>query len=71
MFDFLISCILIHHDRNIKVGSSQGFISTQGVILAKPYRTGAIAAKARSQSTGRSEYLSQFAPKRYNFCINI
>ena len=50
------------------VGSGRGFFRVQGQILAMPYRTGGVQAKAPSNklSVGTSEYHGQFKEKRYN-----
>mmetsp|Transcript_18761 Transcript_18761/g.46909 ORF Transcript_18761/g.46909 Transcript_18761/m.46909 type:complete len:171 (-) Transcript_18761:503-1015(-) len=51
--------------KNSAVGSSRGFFQTAGVILARPYKTGAVPAKPKNGNPGSSEYATQFGPKRY------
>jgi len=49
------------------VGSSRGFFQTAGTILARPYKTGAVAARAKSRDIGKSEYATSYQEKRYCF----
>ncbi|CAD7949540.1 unnamed protein product [Amoebophrya sp. A25] len=51
--------------KNSAVGSSRGFFQTAGIILARPYKTGAVPSKPKNMSPGQSEYSTQFGPKRY------
>lgn len=51
--------------KNSMVGSSRGFFQTAGTILARPYKTGAVSAKAKSRDVGKSEYSQNYNEKRY------